>query len=308
MILQFLVIQLLLGLTAQQENVPIAVQQSDTGIRHSILITGGETLMLSADGKTIWSYPGGSRDGWVLPNGDILLAVNKTDEFPGGAILQIDRAGKRVFAFKGSQDEVDTVQPLPNGQIMLTESGAKPCIVEIDRTGKIKHQIPLKCQLENHHMQTRMARKLKNGNYLVPHAFDKVVKEYAPNSSGVVWSVPTPDWCFTAIRLPDGHTLIGCTRSNTVIEVDKEGKTFWQLTNSDLPAPYIKDACGVQRLANGNTVVTSYGAGGADEIKMIEVTREKKVVWTLKTGRAHGVHTFQILDDRQRPLRGEVWK
>ena len=79
---------------------------------------------------------------------------------------------------------------------------------------------------------------------------------------------------------------------------------MWELKNSDLPEPLIKDACGGQRLPNGNTVITSYAAGGADEVKLFEVTVDKKVVWTLKTGRTHGIHEFQILDDNLRPLRG----
>ncbi len=288
-----------------QTPAQIAVQTSDTSIRHAIFATGGETFMLGMDGRTVWTYPGATREGWGLPNGHVLLAVNRLSEFPGGGVVEVDREGKRVFEFKGSQDEVDTVQPLPGGRILLAESGENPRIMEIDRKGNVLATVPLQCQKENHHMQTRMARKLKNGNYLVPHAFDKVVKEYTPDGR-VVWSVETPNWAFTAIRLDNGNTLIGCTRANMVIEVDKQGKTVWQLTTDDVPA--IKDACGVQRLSNGNTVVTSYGAGGADDVKLTEVTRDKKVVWTLKTGRAHGIHTFQILDDRERPLRGNLMK
>ena len=41
---------------------------------------------------------------------------------------------------------------------------------------------------------------------------------------------------FTAIRLQNGHTVIGCTHGNMVVEVDANGETVWQLTNQDLPA------------------------------------------------------------------------
>ena len=294
-------------LLSPQAPLAPAVQTSSTGIHHALLGTGGETFLLGSDGATRWTYPASTRDGWVLPDGRILLAVNRSAEYPGGAVVELDKTGKPDLVFKGSQYEVDTVQPLPGGRLMLTESGENPRVLEIDRKGKVLATVALQCQKENHHMQTRMARKLKNGNYLVPHALDKVVKEYAPDGR-VVWSVDTPDWPFTAIRLPSGNTLIGCTRGNLVIEVNGEGKTVWKLTNDDLPAALIKDACGVQRLQNGNTVVTSYGAGGADETKMIEVTPGKRLVWSLKSGRAHGIHTFQILDDRGLPMRGAVLK
>ena len=131
----------------------------------------------------------------------------------------------------------------------------------------------MKAQTKDHHLQTRMARKLANGNYLVPQLLDKVVREYTPKGE-VVWEVKTPDMPFTAIRLPDGNTLIGCTLGNLVIEVDSRGETVWRLTNDDLPGRPIKDACGVQRLPNGNTVITSYHAM-AGEVKLLEVTPER---------------------------------
>src|SRR5262249_9797786 len=161
------------------------------------------------------------------------------------------------FEFKGRQSEVNTVQLLSNGNIMLTEAGDKPRLLEVDRRGTIKVEVPLSCQTTNHHMETRMARKLPNGNYLVPQLLDKVVREYTP-AGKIVWEVRTPNWPFTAIRLSNGNTLINCTRGDLALEVDPKGKTVWELSNRDLAKPLIKDACGAQRLPNGNTVITSY--------------------------------------------------
>ena len=92
----------------------------------------------------------------------------------------------------------------------------------------------MQAQTKDHHLQTRMARKLANGNYLVPQLLDKVVREYTPEGK-IVWEARTPHWPFTAIRLDDGNTLIDCTRGNLVIEVDADGKIVWQVTNDDLP-------------------------------------------------------------------------
>ena len=44
-----------------------------------------------------------------------------------------------------------------------------------------------------------------------------VVREYTPEGK-VVWEAKTPNMPFTAIRLDDGNTLIGCTLGNPVIE------------------------------------------------------------------------------------------
>jgi hypothetical protein len=271
-------------------------------ITHSFLATGAETYIRSGDGQILWRYPGSTRDGWVLPSGNILLAVSKGGEYPGGAVLELTREAKKVFEFKGSQSEVNTAQALSNGNIMLTEAGDKPRLLEVDRQGTIVVEVPLSCQTTNHHMETRMARKLPNGNYLVPQLLDKVVREYTP-AGKIVWEVKTPNWPFTAIRLANGNTLIDCTYGHLAIEVDPAGKTVWELSNRDLPKPLIKDACGGQRLPNGNTVITSYGIG-ADQTKLLEVTPDKRVVWAYSDPGKNGIHHFQILDTNGQRLEG----
>jgi hypothetical protein len=249
-----------------------------------------------------WRYPRGSRDGWVLPSGNVLLALSKSSDYPGGAAIEVTRDGKIVLEVKGRQSEVNTVQPLANGNILLTEAGARPRLLEVDRQGKTVVEVPLQAQTKDHHLQTRMARKLASGHYLVPQLLDKVVREYTPEGK-IVWEVKTPDMPFTAIRLDDGHTLIGCTLGNLVIEVDAAGKIVWQLTNDDLPGRPINDACGVQRLPNGNIVITSHHAV-ANQVKLTEVTRDKKIVWTHSDDKKFGIHHFQILDTNGQPLAG----
>ena len=93
-------------------------------ISHSFIAFGGETFVVDGDGKISWQIPRSSRDGWLLPNGNALLAVSKGKEYPGGAVLEITKEGKTVFEFKGTQSEVNTVMPLDNGNIMFTEAGS----------------------------------------------------------------------------------------------------------------------------------------------------------------------------------------
>lgn len=268
-------------------------------IKHGFLATGGETYIADDAGKTTWSYPASTRDGWVLDSGNVLLALSKSKKYPGGAVVEVDREGKVLFEFKGTQSEVNTVQSLGDGKVLLTEAGDKPRILEVGRDGKVLAEIAIEAQTKDHHLQTRMTRKLPNGNYLVPQLLDKVVREYDPKGK-IVWEAKTPHWPFTAIRLPDGNTLIGCTLGNLVIEVDKNAQEVWRVTNDDLPGKPINDACGVQRLENGNTVITSHHATSGQP-KLTEVTREKKIVWTFTDDRKSGIHHFQILDAKGQP-------
>ena len=279
-----------------------ATARAEEPVMHSFFAAGGATYIRDGSGSIAWQYPHGTRDGWVLPDGHVLLALNKDATYPGGAVVEITRAGGSTLIFKGTQSEINTAQRLDNGNTLLTEAGDKPRLLEVDRAGKIIVEVPLKAQTKDHHLQTRMSRKLANGHYLVPQLLDRVVREYTAGGE-VVWEVKTPNMPFTAIRLDNGNTLIGCTLGNLVIEVDPMGKTVWQVSNDDLPNHPINDACGVQRLPNGNTVITSHHAQGND-VKLTEVTPDKKVVWTHRDPKTPGIHHFQILDTDGKPLEG----
>jgi outer membrane protein assembly factor BamB len=288
-----------------------AVAGAEIAIEHKVFIAGSETGILSNRGELTWKYPAATRDGFVLPNGNVLLALAKSKDHPHGAVIEVTRTNDVVFLFEGTQSEVNTAQALPNGNVMLTEGGDHPRVLEVDRAGKIVLEVPMQGQTANHHMESRMARKLANGNYLVPQQLDKVVREYSPTGK-IVWEFQSPEAprdClpFTAIRLADGHTLVTLTSGNLVVEVDSEGRIAWQLSNDDLPEPLLKVPCGAQRLPNGNTVIASYRAG-EQRVKLLEVTRAKKIVWTLEREQNGGIHEFQVLDTNGMPVAGTPLK
>ncbi|MCX8487670.1 MAG: hypothetical protein ORN22_01020, partial [Opitutales bacterium] len=56
-------------------------------------------------------------------------------------------------------------------------------------------------------------------------------------------------------------------------------------------------------LPNGNIVFSNYAAR-APHPKLVEITREKKVVWSYVDATKEGVHEFQLLDEAGKPLDG----
>ena len=285
-------------------------------VQHSFLGVGNavRAVIIDEQGKVEWKFDMPASDGWVLPNGNVLLALYGTKGFPHGGVVEVERATKKiVFQYKAQQRETSTVQPLPGGKYLLAELGPEPRALVINRKGVVEKTTPLQCQKKNFHMQTRMLRVLPNGNYLAPHLLDFAVKEYNPETGKVVKSFATDergrakrDWPFTAIRLQDGNTLIACTNGNRIIEVDAKGKIVWSVTDDDLGEKLFDDACGAQRLPNGNTVVSSYHAKG-NQVKLFEITRKKEVVWRY-AGMKTGFHHFQILTTNGEPLKNNTWK
>jgi outer membrane protein assembly factor BamB len=289
---------------------------ADAKITHSFLGVGkaNRAVIVGEDGKVEWKFDMPASDGWVLPNGNVLLALYGTKGFPNGGVVEVERETKKiVFSYVGQQKETSTVVPLSKDTFLVAELGPEPRAVEVDRSGKVLKTTPFQCQKGNAHMQTRMLRVLPNGNYIAPHLFDFAVKEYEPGTGKVLKTFPTDDrgrakrdWPFTAIRLKDGNTLIGCTNGNRIIEVDADGKIVWSVDNEDIGENLFNDACGVQRLPNGNTVVSSYHSSGK-QVKLFEVTRDKKVVWRY-SGMSAGFHHFQILTTNGKPVKENTWR
>lgn len=288
-------------------------------VSHSFIAFGQKTYQVDGDGKKTWSYPHSTRDGFVLNNGNIVLTLNKGKRYRGGAVIEISPDGKESLIWKGTQAEINSAQPTDAGTFVITEAGPKPRLIEVDRSGKIVVEFPLQCQKANHHMETRMARKLADGTYLVPHLLDFAVKNYAANGKVLnqFSTVAEGDserkihtWPFTAIRHGDGQTLVCCTNGNRVIDFDSDGKIIWQLTNDDLPGPWLQDPCGGQVLPNGNVVITSYAGGrkAPKAPKLFEVDRDKNVVWKYSDGQKVGIHHFQILSTNGEMLQAAPMK
>ena len=69
---------------------------------------------------------------------------------------------------------------------MIVESGPSR-IIEVDKDGKVQREIKLKVNHPNSHSDTRLARKISNGHYLVAHESDGAVREY--DASGkIIWA------------------------------------------------------------------------------------------------------------------------
>lgn len=303
--------------------VPLALEasqsQAQEKISHSYLVLGSRTAIIAEDGSVSWEYAGGSRDGFVLPNGNVLLAF-------GNRVEEVTPKKEIVFSYAldPTNKEIGTAERLYNGNTLITELGPKPRLLEVAYRseqsqasllhGPIVNEVRLEPETDNAHMQTRMARQLRNGNFLVPHLLAFAVKEYTPEGKVVrtirtdleaLGGRPAENWPFTAIRLDNGNTVLSLTHGNKVIEVDGTGNIVWKVTNEDVGG-VLKDPCGSQRLANGNTVIGSHAA--TTGTSMIEVTPENKIVWSSDHPVAAGVHHFQILTTNGKPEPGRPAK
>ena len=105
-------------------------------IRHSYLVLGGKTAIIGEDGKAQWEYRGGSRDGFVLPNGNVLITFSDRVEeiVPAG-----EKLNQVIFTYVRSREngELITAQRLYNGNTLIPELGARPRLLEVNAQGAL---------------------------------------------------------------------------------------------------------------------------------------------------------------------------
>ena len=295
---------------SSQQDTEVQQKQEIPTIAHSFFVAGPVmTGIVGEDGEVIWdSGKPGARDGYVLENGHVLICwSDEVKEFDA------DKNPIFTYALQAPNKELGTAVRLDNGHTLITELGELPRLLEVNSEGQIEVEVPLLPETDNAHMQTRMARKLDNGNYLVPHLLAFAVKEYTP-AGEVVQTFKTDleelggreaeNWPFTAIRLNNGNTLINLTHGNKTVEMNSKGEVVWKVSNEDFEDDPFDDPCGAQRLANGNTVIASYHA--QEGIKLFEVNPQKERVWTYEG--EYRAHHFQILTTNGKPLSGPVLK
>lgn len=285
---------------------------------HRLITQGNDKLAIVDDsGKIEWEMKwGGIHDLHVLKNGHILVQQG------GAKVAEIDPATRQVVwsydsarqnGNDGKPVEVHAFQPLDDGRLMIAESGVGR-IIEVDRDGKILKQVKLKVNHPHPHTDTRLARKLPTGNYLVCHEGDGYVREYDGQSGDVIWEYEIPMFgkpakgghgpeafgnkCFAALRLANGNTLIATGNGHSVLEVSPAKEIVWKIEQSDLPGITLAWVTTLEVLPNGNYAIGNCHAGPGQPLIIELDPKAKKVVWQFDQFATFGnnVSNSRILD------------
>jgi outer membrane protein assembly factor BamB len=246
----------------------------------------------------------------------------------GNKVVEIDPKTKQIVwtydsskanGNAGKPVEVHAFQPLGDGKLMIAESGPGR-IIEVDRDGKLLKEVKLKLDHPHPHTDTRLARKLETGHYLVCHEGDGFVREYDGNGK-VIWEFEVPlfgkerkdghgpeafgNKCFAAVRLKNGNTLIATGNGHSVIEVSPAKEVLWKVEQTDLPGVTLAWVTTIEVLPNGNYLVGNCHAGPGQPLLIEIEPATKRVVWQLDQYDAFGnnVSNSQVLSDAAASIR-----
>ena len=288
----------------------ISLRAEQTGPPRRLLVADDSVKRLAIvapDGSLEWELKiGAIHEAQLLPNGNILtqLGWQRVVEVAPDKQIVWEYDSSKMNGNAGQPVEVHAIQRLDSGLTMIAESGPAR-IIEVDREGKIRHEVKLKVDRPNAHSDTRLVRKIANGNYLVAQENDGFVREY-DSTSKVVWEYEVPlfgkerkgghgpeafgNSVFSAIRLANGNTLIATGNGHSVLEVTPQKEIVWKVEQNDLPGITLAWVTRLERLPNGNTLIGNCHAG-PDNPQFIEVTPDKKVVWTFRDFKNFGDST-----------------
>jgi len=264
----------------------------------------GHVTIVNSRGEVEWQVDckHNSHDIARLPSGNLLLHVAPAK------IVEMTPHKEVVWQYEAKPKppytgriEIHAFQRLPNGLTMVAESGNRR-LVEVDQSGQVAKEVPLTVDKPDPHRDTRLARKLQNGHYLVCHEGDGAVREYDGDGK-VVWTYKLdlagrprspghgPEGhgaeVFSALRLANGNTLIGCGNGNRVIEVTPAGQIVWSIEQNELPGITLAWVTTLQLLPSGNIIIGNTHAGESNH-QLFEVTRDKHVVWTFRDFKTFG--------------------
>ncbi len=267
----------------------------------------GRVAIREVSGSIAWEFEcqHNSHDLALLANGNVLMhpAPDRIFEVTPAKEVVWEWKSAPVAPYAG-RVEIHAFQRLANGNTLIAETGNLR-ILEVNAQGAIVKSVPLTVERPDAHRDTRRVRKTDAGTYLVCHEGLGLVREYDENGV-ILWEYKLDlheqpatgghdghgTSVFNAIRLKSGNTLIAGGNNNRVFEVNAKKETVWSIERDELRRPdgqpiHLCWVTTLQVMPNGNIVFGNTHAGQGQP-QMIEVTRGKRVVWTLDDWTAFG--------------------
>lgn len=218
---------------------------------------------------------GASFDVWRLPDGNFLYCH-----------LGPERHGARVVTSENevvtdyySDSEIFCCQPLADGCILTGELTEKRLVV-VSPLGKAETVIPIKSDISGHEVM-RTARRLPDGNYLVVHPGDRVIRRYSELGE-LLHETPTRNDTFAATETADGHILY--TAQTAVVEVTQAGEELWSFGKEDAPSLGIHWLTGMVLCKDGGIVLCNWLGHGMEGTgtPLFALSPDRAIMWTFQ--------------------------
>lgn len=275
----------------------ISTQAADEG--HRMLVGGcglGKIILLNEDMTVAWQIDDAreASDVWMLANSNIVHSTKHgfQEIKPNYATGKGAEVIWEVKAPEGS--ECHACQPIGEDRYLVGYSSkTRSYIAEVDSKGKEYKVIEIEGQTGKHN-SFRQVRKTDAGTYLTTQqSRNGKAREYSAEGK---LSRTFPSGHFSAVRIDNGNTLLGCGDEHRLIEVDKDNKIVWELKQGDIAGVKLGFIAAVALLDNGNILFANWGGhGGSTGGAILEVDRDKKLIFSTGDTIANRASSFFVI-------------
>ncbi len=219
-----------------------------------------EVMEIKADKSVRWKFNSNNRqivDAQVVGENRVLCA-----EFQNRCVTERDFKGT-IVSTKQLNGNPISVQRLPNGNTFVVMNTG---LVEYNRKGDEVYHF--------NHVNVMRGKKLRNGEVCFISNQGQGVFKRMDSKNRVLKSFninPINSLFGSMDVLPNGGILVPDWQRQRVVEYDRDGKEVNSINGVTWPL-------GVQRLANGNTLVSTQNAGGVNAGRVIEFDRKGQQV------------------------------
>ena len=238
-------------------------------------------------GTVIWEYsPEGKVWDFVITDDNKLVYPIITDK---QEVRCIDFQKNLQWSWPYANDFKEIVNITRNQSQLIVSGQSPPQAVLMDFDGTIRKKLPIPARYEHHHGQMGNVYDVGNKHYLVQLWGEGTALEVDENGREV-WRFQVPKYgkgryptgtVQDVLRLENGNTLLACGTQARLLEVDRSGKIVWEFTGSDHPELNFTNACNLQKLKDGSTLVTNFLRGNSGRgVHAFVLCKEKKITWT----------------------------
>jgi hypothetical protein len=175
-----------------------------------------------------------------------------------GKVFELDSHGNVVWQVSA---QAWSAEKLPSGNVLVA-SHWENRVCEFDRQGQVVWELP--------DVNAVRAKPLSGGRVLIADLTGNRVLE-VDRQGRIIWQQATPNQCFDAERLHNGHTLFACP--NLIGEITPTGDSVRQW-------PVEGRVNSLQVLPSGRLLVANYGLGCVSELD-----DQNRIVWEHKIAR-----------------------
>jgi len=220
-----------------------------------------------------------------LSNGNTLIVYYTGNPLKDGItalssiVAEINPAGELVWNYSGELLFVHDADKLPNGNILITDTG-NDRVIEVTRTGYIVWEWKASYWVQHIENVTRFGEFVNSTTFGVLHY---------PND---------------VQRLPNGNTIISLRNHNAIIEVNRTGHILWMFgtehasinATGHLTWGYgdgiLKRPHNPDLLPNGNMVIAD-----SENKRIIEINKEtREIVWQFNDSKGIGLNWARDAD------------